>query len=203
MTHTLSTLCLLAALLILPATGCTGVSRMKTERDALYAQNQELQSELDRARSDLQFAQSQPAPVFAPPPLELGASGFEGIQDVEVAQNAAGELALRLPSDVLFPAGKADLKSAAKSSLSKVAEVIKADYPGSQIRIEGYTDTDPIKKSGWKDNLDLSLERAAAVHRHLASQGVDPSLLYAAGFGSANPLGSKAKSRRVEIVVVR
>ena len=208
MIHHTRTLPLLStALLVLPmltATGCTGVSRMKAERDALFAQNQQLQSELDRARQDLQFERSQPSVAAPPPPLlDLGNSGFEGIQDVEVAQNAAGELALRLPSDVLFPAGKAELRTQAKASLSKVADVIKSDYAGSTIRIEGYTDTDPIKKSGWKDNLALSLERAASVHRHLASQGVDPSRLYAAGFGSENPLSSKAKSRRVEIVVVR
>ena len=191
------------SLLILPALGgCTGVARMKSERDALYQQNQALQAELDAARNSFN---DQPPQILEVPvaPLELDGSAFEGIADVEVATNAAGELALRLPSDVLFNAGKASLRDAAKRSLQEVAAVLQSEYADRQIRVEGYTDTDPIRKSGWKDNLELSLERAAAVHRYLVGQGIPAERLYAAGFGSENPLDSKAKSRRVEIVVVR
>ena len=197
----LTTLPALAPLVILN-TGCTGVARMKSERDALYQQNQALQAELDSARSS--FSDAPPQILEVPvAPLELDGSSFEGIADVEVSTNAAGELALRLPSDVLFNAGKASLRDAAKRSLREVAAVLQSEYPDRQIRVEGYTDSDPIRKSGWKDNLELSLARAAAVHRYLVGRGIPAERLYAAGYGSENPLQSKAASRRVEIVVVR
>ena len=194
---------LAVVLAVLPTVGCTGLARMKAERDALFTENQALREDLRLMEDELSASRSAPVLDAPAPVITLGDSGFEGIADVEVATNAAGELALRLPSDVLFPAGKADLKSAAKTSLQQVASVINSDYAGSTIRVEGYTDTDPIRKSGWKDNLELSLERAAAVHRYLVGRGIPAERLYAAGYGSENPLQSKAASRRVEIVVVR
>ena len=67
----------------------------------------------------------------------------------------------------------------------------------------GHTDTDPLKatKDKYKDNWELSAERALAVTRYLVSQGVAAEALTAAGRGEFHPLESKAKSRRVEIVV--
>ena len=77
------------------------------------------------------------------------------------------------------------LKSTAKSKLDKVASVIKSQYPGQVIRVEGYTDSDPIKKSGWKTNERLSGERAMAVEEYLTSRGLSKDQIYYAGFGAA------------------
>ena len=107
-----------------------------------------------------------------------------------------------MPGDILFDSGKVDLKGSAKSTLNQIAGVIRSEYSGNTVRVEGYTDSDPIRKSKWKDNLELSLQRAAAVHRQLQSQGIAAENMYAAGFGEARQRGSKDKSRRVEIVVV-
>ncbi|MBZ0171224.1 MAG: OmpA family protein, partial [Phycisphaerales bacterium] len=71
-----------------------------------------------------------------------------------------------------------------------------------EIRIEGYTDTDPIRKSKWASNEHLSFERANAVEKYLISRGVDTKRMYAAAFGPDRPKGSKQDSRRVEIVVL-
>jgi flagellar motor protein MotB len=94
------------------------------------------------------------------------------------------------------------LRAAALKTLDEIAGVLKREYAGHVIRIEGYTDSDPIRRSKWKDNLELSLQRAAAVHRHLSSKGVPEENMYAAGFGAKKPQATKAKSRRVEIVVI-
>ena len=128
-------------------------------------------------------------------------TGFEGIDDV-TAERSGNTVTVRVASDILFASGKVDLKSTAKRTLTDVSRVLNSEYAGKTIRVEGYTDTDPIKKSGWKDNLELSLQRSAAVHRYLQQQGIDAERMYAAGFGATNTLGSKAASRRVEIVVV-
>lgn len=133
-----------------------------------------------------------------------------------VAQPAAGgakdwEIGLigdrvTLESDVLFAAGQASLTAAGKSRLDKIADDLKRKYGGMPVLVYGYTDTDPIRKTKdlWTDNLDLSSNRAAAVTRYLIGKGVKPALIDTVGRGEWHPLASgKAKSRRVEIVVVK
>ena len=197
-------------------TGCQ-TDRLKQERNALWVQNQELQDELNRARAALDAceadrsdllaqldqaraaAAAQPAP--APAPAASSQTGFSSIEGVETVRGV-GTIGVRVPGDVLFAPGKADLKASAQSTLAKIARVIKSEYPGKTIRIEGYTDTDPIRKSKWTDNLELSLHRAAAVERYLTKQGIDADATYSAGFGESKARASKAQSRRVEIVVL-
>jgi len=94
------------------------------------------------------------------------------------------------------------LKSTAKTKLDKVASVIKGQYAGQMVRVEGYTDTDPIQKSGWKTNERLSGERAMAVEEYLTSRGLSKDQIYYAGFGAAHARANKKDSRRVEIVIL-
>ncbi|MEX2217992.1 MAG: OmpA family protein, partial [Phycisphaerales bacterium] len=104
--------------------------------------------------------------------------------------------------DVLFDSGKATLKASAKKTLDNVASTIKSRYGANVVRIEGYTDTDPIVKSGWKSNERLSGERAMAVEEYLSSRGLPKDRIYYAGFGSSRPKSTKKDSRRVEIVIL-
>ncbi len=204
---------LLVILGMLLLTGCKS-NRLQMERDALWVQNQELQDELSRARSALDMAESDRASLVAENDQlraemsrrgeGVGAranSGFMDIAGVETFTDAGG-IHVRVPGDVLFSPGKVTLRSEAKETLDQIIGVIKREYGGQVIRVEGYTDTDPIRKSKWKDNLELSLQRAAAVHRYLQSKGISADQMYAAGFGETRPRETKAKSRRVEIVVV-
>ncbi len=213
---------LILAVAVLPLTGCQ--KRLVAERNALFAQNTELQEELERSRSALDSAESdrqqmlgqmnqlqgQLAVERAKPPVEIrvpvltpaaNTTGFASIEGIETV-TGQGTITVRVPGDVLFSAGKSTLRSAAKKTLGKIASVIKKDYDSNVIRVEGYTDTDPIRKSKWADNLDLSLARSAAVHRYLQKKGVKAKQLQAVGFGQWHPRSNKAKSRRVEIVVI-
>ena len=105
-------------------------------------------------------------------------------------------------SDILFDSGKASLKSTYKSKLNRIAQIIQREHSGKEVSIVGHTDTDPIKKSKWKDNWQLSTERALAVVRYMVSQGIPARSLAAVGRGEFHPVGSaKSKNRRVEIVV--
>ena len=202
---------LLAVLAVSMLTGCN-YNQLQKERDALWVQNEELQDQNDRLRmandalnGSNQSLQDQlasrPVPTIVGDTRAAANTGFSSIEGVEVDQRG-GSISVRVPGDVLFSSGRVSLKSSAKSTLRQIAGVITSEYPSNTIRIEGYTDTDPIRRSKWKDNLELSLQRSAAVHRYLQSQGVSIKRMYAAGFGSADAQGSKAKSRRVEIVVV-
>ena len=98
--------------------------------------------------------------------------------------------------------GKIDLKSASKSTLDSVASVLNTSYGRNGIRIEGYTDSDPIKKSKWGTNERLSAERALAVETYLVKKGVKNNRVYSAAFGTAKSKSTKQASRRVEIVIL-
>ena len=198
-----------AALLAVAAlTGCE--NSLQTQNTSLAQENQELraaldanQAALDAAEAERLRAQDELAAKAAADAAPNARNPFSDIPNVEAFASGPGEITVRVPGDVLFDAGKVTLKGSAQKTLDQVASVIRREYPGQTLRIEGYTDTDPIRKSGWKDNLQLSAERAMAVERYLASRGLSDDAMYSAGFGEARPLESKAKSRRVEIVVVK
>ena len=73
--------------------------------------------------------------------------------------------------------------------------------------VVGHTDTDPIKKSKWKDNWELSAQRALSVLRYLVKRGITKEKIQAVGCGESQSIASnstasgKARNRRVEIVV--
>lgn len=122
--------------------------------------------------------------------------------DVGVDQTREGTR-LTVSGDLLFNAGQATLRDSAKKTLDKVASELKSSrYSQYSIRVEGYTDTDPIKKSKWSSNEALSEARASSVEKYLASKGVSSSRVSAVGRGAANPKSSKAASRRVEIFIL-
>ena len=118
-------------------------------------------------------------------------------------------LVITFLSEVFFDSGKDIIKADGKLSLDKVAEVLNRDVPDSQVAVEGHTDNDPIKYSGWKSNWELSSGRALAVLHYLVDEcKVEPQRLSANGYGEYHPVGSnetpqnKQKNRRVEIVIL-
>lgn len=208
--------------------GCKN-GQLRDERNRLYSQNQELQSALtqtraqldaaeadrrnlamanDQLRAQMEAARNQPAPAAQPAapapaaPAAAANTGFSAIEGVETVRSA-DRVTVRVPGDVLFDSGKADLKATSLRTLDKIAAVIQREYRTNTIRVEGYTDTDPIRRSKWRDNMELSRARAAAVERYLQRRGVDASRVQVVGYGSAKPQATKAKSRRVEIVVLQ
>ena len=117
-------------------------------------------------------------------------------------------LVLTFLSEVLFDSGKAEIKEDAQGTLSKVANVIQQKVPDRDVAIEGHTDNEPIKHSGWKSNWELSTGRATSVLHFLEDGGVNPHKLVASGYGEYRPvagndsLEGRQKNRRVEIVII-
>ncbi len=144
---------------------------------------QQLQAELDKART------SKPA--------------LAG--DWEVFPHPEG-VGIRVGSDVLFDAGQATLRPGGEKVLSEIAQLVK-DRP-NDLRISGYTDSEPITVSGWKSNFELSGARALTVLEFLNSAGIDPARMHFAGHGEyaliPNPDGTEnmEKSRRAEILLL-
>ena len=118
-------------------------------------------------------------------------------------------LVITFVSEIFFDSGKDKVKEDGKITLDKVAEVLNRDVPNSAVAVEGHTDNDPIKYSGWKSNWELSSARALAVLHYLIDTcKVKPQRLSANGYGEFHPVApndsvqNKQKNRRVEIVIL-
>jgi chemotaxis protein MotB len=158
------------------------------------AEKAAMQKQLDDLNSRIQAG--QPA---------ADATGFPGM-DVTV-NPGAGTITVTLPDSILFASGQATLKGSTSQQLDKIASVVKEKYEGKQVDVVGHTDNEPIRRSTWQDNLQLSTERANTVTRYLIKQGIPQALIRSVGCGEARPVadnssaGGRAKNRRVEIVV--
>ncbi len=166
-----------------------------SERNAALAENETALREKDREIALLQ----QTEQLYTQEPLAQ-VTGFEEIPNVSAAYSK-GEVTVVVESDVLFAAGKTSLRGEAKRSLDQVSSVLQRSYADYIIRIEGYTDSDPIRKSGFRSNYHLGFERAFAVREYLISRGLDPDRVSVASYGPTQAMATKAESRRVEIVV--
>ncbi|MEL6328798.1 MAG: OmpA family protein [Planctomycetota bacterium] len=162
------------------------LERSETEKAQLQTENARLSRDLDEAQGALTQARDTSYAASLPSGAELRGS--------DVVVRVAGEL--------LFASGSVELKSEGKIELDRVARDIQSRYPGAKIRVEGYTDSDPIRRSDWKTNERLSAERAMAVETYLVSRGIDANDIYSAAMGSASPRSTKQASRRVEIVLL-
>ena len=114
----------------------------------------------------------------------------------------------RLLDQVLFDSGKAVLRRSAYPVLDKVAKVLQ-DVPDQPVGIEGHTDNQPIKYSGWASNKALSVARAKAVADYLVQKhGIDAGRLTAIGYGEDHPIApntmaaGRQQNRRVEIIIL-
>ncbi len=117
-----------------------------------------------------------------------------------------GKMTVRLQEKVVFPSGSATINRDGRAALAKVADAFR-NVKGRIIRVEGHTDNVPIHTARFPSNWELSAARAIAVVRFLQDEGVDPSLLGAAGFAEYQPIApndtpeGRAQNRRIEITL--
>jgi chemotaxis protein MotB len=118
-------------------------------------------------------------------------------------------LVITFLADVLFDSGKAVIKPETYPVLDKVARVLKENVPHLNVGIEGHTDNEPIKYSGWKSNWELSTGRALSVLHYLVDEKeISPKRVSAIGYGEYRPVASNATdedrqlNRRVEVVII-
>ncbi len=118
-------------------------------------------------------------------------------------------LVLTFLDEIFFDSGKAVVKQEGAPTLQKVSVVLKETVPDSLVAVEGHTDNEPIRYSGWKSNWELSSARALAVVHYLTeSQDLTPERLRAVGFGEYHPVSSndtlegRRQNRRVEVVIL-
>ena len=118
-------------------------------------------------------------------------------------------LVITVLAQVLFDSGKAKLKPEFISILDKVTDILVHQVPDMYIEVQGHTDNQPIKYSGWKSNWELSCARAlSVVHYITEEQGLETERVNAACFGEYRPVADnetedgRQKNRRVEIVIL-
>jgi chemotaxis protein MotB len=112
--------------------------------------------------------------------------------------------------DVLFPEGGYQLGANGKQALNQYVPQLQGLH-NAKVVVYGYTDNlavgPPLRRAGIDNNIDLSSRRADNVVAYLTSQGVNPNILSAKGFGDTHPVASndtpdgRAKNRRIEIVM--
>jgi chemotaxis protein MotB len=160
------------------------LDRCEQDRAAAEDRALALQTEVDRLKAEA--AKAQPGQGWTSVP---------------------GGSMISIEGTVLFDSGKKQLKSGAGTVLDRVADTILSKYPEHDIYVFGHTDNEPIQVSGWKDNYELSCQRALTVLRYLRSQGVGTDIA-ACGWGEDRPVTDnktpegRRRNRRVEIFVM-
>jgi chemotaxis protein MotB len=156
-------------------------------------------TDLERQKTDLERAKEE---------LEKRLGSEISDKEVKVEMLERG-LVITIVAEVLFDPGKDVLRTEAFLKLDKVADVLNSTVKDLNVGIEGHTDSDPIRHSGWKSNWELSVARALSVlHYMIDKQLVDPHRLSAIGYGEFHPVApnttkeGKQKNRRVEIVIL-
>lgn len=116
----------------------------------------------------------------------------------------SGSVLFALNSDQLQPQGRDVLKSLA----GPLASYLHAHE--EVLMVSGFADDQQVHEGNrrFADNWELSAKRALTVTRALIEAGVPSSSVFAAAFGSEQPVSSnadeigRAKNRRVEISAV-
>jgi chemotaxis protein MotB len=195
------------------AIGCSSGPDLQGRIDELTKEQEELQRQKEASDSELAVYKAKcealernrtaarPAPAPAPGvrPVPADSEGMD-------IRKRGNDTVINLPSDVFFASGSASLSAAGEKTMVRVAEYIKKNHSGGLIRVEGHSDSDPIRKTKGKFhcNWDLSFERAHSVVHYLVEKGhVDQHRLVCEAFADNQPQSTndKSKNRRVEIVI--
>lgn len=113
---------------------------------------------------------------------------------------------VEINTNILFTSGSARIAEQSIPVLEALARVLSA-FP-NKMRVEGFTDNQPIKSQFFPSNWELSAARAASVVRLFSQEGIEPERMAAIGYGEFQPIESndtpegRIKNRRVVVVVM-
>ncbi|MBI5083038.1 MAG: OmpA family protein [Acidobacteria bacterium] len=125
---------------------------------------------------------------------------------LEVRMEKRG-LVISLREATFFPPGGDTLEPGTVPVLEVIAKEIKG-LP-NPVRLEGHTDSVPIRTARFRSNWELSAARGIAMLELFAERfGVEPGRMAIGGFADSAPVASnetaegRARNRRVDIVVL-
>lgn len=115
-----------------------------------------------------------------------------------------------ISGQVLFAQNSDKLQPDGRQLLNSLVVPLRA-YLASRdemLMVSGFTDDKAIRNGPFADNWELSAQRALTVTRTLVEQGMPSSMVFAAAFGSEQPVKpntddtARAQNRRVEMAPV-
>jgi chemotaxis protein MotB len=140
----------------------------------------------------------------------------DALQSALANELASGEISIRMDSrglivslreSAFFPSGSDTLLPAAVPSMSKLASAIRP--LGNAIRLEGHTDSRPIKNSRFRSNWELSAARGIAVlHSFEEAHGIPATRMAVVAHADTAPSASneteqgRAVNRRVDVAIL-
>ncbi len=161
-----------------------------------------VQTELAKIGTE-DFSRPVTAPVSGPRLKQLLAR--EEAAGLLTVEEAGGRSVVTLAAAELFDSGSATVNPAHYDTLQRVARAIN-QVPG-RVLVEGHTDDQPLRSLRFRDNFELSRERALGVVKVLQTSLDNPARVQAAGVGSSRPRyvpesdpANRARNRRVEII---
>lgn len=192
---------------------------LQTDLDRLRLERLQARADLEKMRGETRRTLEERERQWA---AEAGGREKEISRLKKALADAVGAATIRgngvavpMAGDVLFDSGKTFIKKDGRRVLQKlqgkIKEVLTAGgFEVEYIRIDGHTDTDPIKHARtYKDNWMLGAARANAVRAYLKEVGGwDDYKMYIASYAYTEPATSgdtkaaKAANRRVEIFIV-
>lgn len=190
---------------------------LREERAALQRSNQSLTSQISGLSEELGRANDENvslrgAAASAPETVivEAETANFDDLRGLGIGvESRDGGAVLTLPSSITFSSGQATLSKEGVRAVDAVGNSLMREYPSASYSIEGHTDSDPISKSKFSSNRELSLERAMAVLSQLVDgpSAVPDDSCAVVGWGPHRAVApndtkaNKARNRRVEIVI--
>jgi chemotaxis protein MotB len=116
-------------------------------------------------------------------------------------------LVLRFSERFFFDSGEASIRPEVIPIVNIIAQTLEK-IP-NHIRIEGHTDSVPIRTPKFPSNWELSTARATSIiHYALTHYQFEPTRLSAAGYGEFRPIApnntheGRSQNRRVDIVIL-
>lgn len=115
-----------------------------------------------------------------------------------------------ISGQVLFAQNSDQLQPDGRQLLNSLVAPLRAYLTarGEMLMVSGFTDDKAIRNGPFADNWELSAQRALTVTRTLVEQGMPSSMVFAAAFGSEQPVkpnlddAARALNRRVEMAPV-
>lgn len=128
---------------------------------------------------------------------------------------AAGRITLNngrigISGQVLFALNSDRLQPEGRQLLTSLVTPLRAYLTAREqmLMVSGFTDDKSIRGGPFADNWELSAQRALTVTRTLIDEGMPSSMVFAAAFGSEQPVkpntddAARAQNRRVEMAPV-
>lgn len=117
----------------------------------------------------------------------------EKLKDVIEVETSPRGVAIKIPSEISFSSGSADLDPRIFPILNKFEPMIKKSiFP---IAIEGHTDNVPMVSDIYPSNWELSSARASQVVRYFIDLDIPSDRFQAIGYGYTRP---RAPGRTIE-----